>query len=173
MSIAIPRQTIPNSLPISQTPIPLEDDPSYPEEQKNINSFWDPKEYLDVLEHYTEDNLVPKDVKESNWAVFGKALINTFLETQDTALIDLWNNILRIDQLMLKPAHALTNEEIKELDQMQLYFYLTAKRAIGTDKQKINERVLQVTQIGQRISSTSQQQLKQGGGFFSKIGRMF
>ncbi len=111
------------------------------------------KEFLDVLKHYAEDDAIPKSVKESKWSIFGKGLSLTFLEEKDLPMIDMFNNILRIDTLMNQPAHKLTFEESHQLDQTQLYFFLQAKRAIGTSQGKVNERTLQVTQIGQQIST--------------------
>ncbi len=110
------------------------------------------KEYLDVLKHYAEDKSIPEEVSSSKWAIFGKGLPLTFLEEKDLPIIDMFNQVLRIDALMNQPAHRLTFEQSHQLDQIQLYFYLQAKRAIGTNHGKINERTLQVTQIGQTIS---------------------
>lgn len=111
------------------------------------------KEFLEVLKHYAEDGSIPPHVKNSKWAIFGKGLSLTFLEEKDLPIIDMFNQILRIDVLMNQPAHLLTFEETHQLDQTQLYFYLQAKRAIGTTQGKVNERTLQVTQIGQSIST--------------------
>ena len=113
------------------------------------------KEYLDVLKHYAEDESIPDNVKSSKWAIFGKGLSLTFLEEKDLPIIDMFNQILRIDVLMNQPAHMLTFEQTHQLDQTQLYFYLQAKRAIGTNQGKVNERTLQVTQIGQQISTST------------------
>lgn len=113
------------------------------------------KQHLEVLKHYTEDEHIPKDIKTSRWGIFGKGLQLTFLEEKDLPMIDMFNNILRINALTNKPAHKLTFEETNGLDQTQLYFYLQAKRAIGTNQGKVNERTLQVTQIGQQISTNT------------------
>ena len=110
------------------------------------------KQYLDVLKHYAEDSTIPEEVTKSKWSIFGKGLSLTFLEEKDLPIIDMFNQVLRIDALMNQPAHRLTFEQSHQLDQIQLYFFLQAKRAIGTNHGKINERTLQVTQIGQTIS---------------------
>ena len=131
------------------------------------------KEFLDVLKHYAEDETIPKEVKDSKWSIFGKGLSLTFLEEKDLPMIDMFNNILRIDTLMNQPAHKLTFEESHQLDQTQLYFYLQAKRAIGTSQGKVNERTLQVTQIGQQISTqTMNTQQQQRRGILSKVRGM-
>ncbi len=111
------------------------------------------KEYLDVLKHYSEDDSIPKEVTASKWSIFGKGLPLTFLEERDLPIIDMFNNILRINSLMNQPAHRISFEETNQLDQTQLYFYIQAKRAIGSTRGKMNERTLQVTQIGQTIST--------------------
>ena len=131
------------------------------------------KEFLDVLKHYAEDDTIPKEVKDSKWAIFGKGLTLTFLEEKDLPIIDMFNQILRIDVLMNQPAHMLTFEQTHQLDQTQLYFYLQAKRAIGTNQGKINERTLQVTQIGQQISTqTMNTQQQQRRGILAKVRGM-
>ncbi|KKK87800.1 hypothetical protein LCGC14_2749630 [marine sediment metagenome] len=111
------------------------------------------KEYLDVLKHYSQDESIPEEVTKSRWAIFGKGLSLTFLDEKDLPIIDMFNNILRINSLINQPAHRISFEETNQLDQTQLYFYLQAKRAIGTNQGKVNERTLQVTQIGQSIST--------------------
>lgn len=130
------------------------------------------KEYLDVLKHYTEDDKIPKDVTSSKWAIFGKALQLTFLEEKDLPIIDMFNQVLRIDALMNQPAHKLTFEESHQLDQTQLYFYLQAKRAIGTNHGKINERTLQVTQIGQTISHQTMSTQAPKANMLGKLRKM-
>ena len=131
------------------------------------------KEFLDVLKHYTEDDTIPKEVKASKWSIFGKGLSLTFLEEKDLSMIDMFTNILRIDALMNQPPHKLTFEETHQLDQTQLYFYLQAKRAIGTNQGKVNERTLQVTQIGQTINTSTMNGPQQPRrGILSKVRGM-
>jgi len=131
------------------------------------------KEFLDVLKHYTEDDTIPAKTKASEWAIFGKGLQLTFMEEKDLPIIDMFNNVLRIDALMNQPAHQLTFEESHQLDQIQLYFYLQAKRAIGTNQSKINERTLQVTQIGQTINTQTLNTQQRQRNILSKLRGMF
>jgi len=145
-----------------------EAEPERQETQKR--NIWDNKEYLEFVKHYAEDDNIPQSVKGSKWSIFGKALTYTFLEERDLPLIDIFSNILRIDSLITQPAHKITFDEVHKLDQSQFYMFLTAKRAIGTDREKMNERTLQNTQIGQNISSQSGQR-PTGGGFFSRLRR--
>ncbi len=130
------------------------------------------KQYLDVLKHYTEDKTIPDEVTKSKWAIFGKGLSLTFLEEKDLPIIDMFNQVLRIDALMNQPAHKLTFEESHQLDQTQLYFYLQAKRAIGTNHGKINERTLQVTQIGQSISHQTMSTQTPRASMLGKLRKM-
>lgn len=139
------------------------------EPQKQVQSIWDTKEYLEFVKHYSEDEVIPKSIKESKWGIFGKALTYTFLEERDLGLIDMFSNILRIDSLVVQPAHKITFEEVHALDQSQFYMYLTAKRAIGTNREKMNERTLQNTQIAQTIASQIGVVKKAGGGWFSRL----
>ncbi len=126
------------------------------------------KEYLEVLKHYTEDDTIPDAVKKSRWAIFGKNIALTFLEEKDLPVIDMYSHILRIDALMGQPQHKMTFEQSHILDQEQMFLYTQAKRAIGTHQGKVNERTLQVTQIGQQISTqTVGQQSK--GSMFQKL----
>ena len=87
-------------------------------------------------------------------------------------IIDIFNNVLRIDALMSQPAHQLTFEQSHQLDQIQLYFFLQAKRAIGTTQHKVNERTLQVTQIGQTISTQTMNTPSKSGNMMAKLRGM-
>lgn len=135
-------------------------------------SVWNQKEFLEFVKHYSEDKTIPDTVKTSAWGIYGKALQYTFLEESDLPLVDDFNNILRIDSLISKPAHMINFSQVSQLDQTQLYFWLTAKRAIGTNREKMNERTLQNTQISQAISSQAISQPKRSGGFMSKLRGM-
>ena len=117
--------------------------------------IWEEKNHLDIVQHYSEDKLVPKDIRERQWSVFGKAFINTFLEEDDLSLININFEILKINELMGSPPHLLTFQQI---DKMGLHMFLTAKRAIGAKQGKINERTLQNTQISQSIGTQTMNQ---------------
>ena len=131
------------------------------------------KQFLDVIKHYTEDDMVPEKVKKSQWSIFGRTLSLTFLEENDLPIIDMFTNILRIDTLTSQPAHRLTFEQTHQMDQTQLFFYIQAKRAIGSNKGKMNERTLQVTQIGQNISTQTMNNAPRPKNVWSKISGMF
>src|SRR3990167_9273633 len=128
-----------------------------PEEEKTQElpkqTIWDTKEYLEFVKHYAEDDNIPKAIRTSKWGIFGKALTYTFLDERDLPMIDIFSNILRIDALIAQPAHKVTFGEVHILDQSQFYLFLTAKRAIGTNREKMNERTLQNTQIAQTIAT--------------------
>src|SRR3990167_4325568 len=64
------------------------------------NSVWDQKEYLEFVKHYSDDETIPKEIKESNWGIYGKALTYTFLDKEDIPLIDIFSNLLRLDALI-------------------------------------------------------------------------
>ena len=131
------------------------------------------KDFLEVLKHYTEDEMIPDTVTKSKWSIFGKGLQLTFLEEKDLPLIDMFNNVLRIDTLMSQPPHMLTFEHSQEMDQTQLYFYLQAKRAIGTNQGKVNERTLQVTQISQAISTQAISGQQKQGNMMARLRALF
>lgn len=136
-------------------------------------SIWDTKEYLEFVKHYSQDENIPQEVKTSKWGIFGKALIYTFLEEKDLLIVDYFSNMLRIDALITQPPHKITFEEVHGLDQSQFYLYLSAKRAIGTNREKMNERTLQNTQIMQSIAAQTTGIKRQGGGFFSRLRSVF
>ncbi len=127
------------------------------------------KEYLEVLKHYTEDENIPLEVKTSRWSIFGKSLALTFLEEKDMPIIDMFSHILRIDALMSQPAHKSTFEQSHILDQEQFFLFTRAKSAIGTHQGKVNERTLQVTQIGQTISTQTVGGQQKAGSMFQKL----
>ena len=117
---------------------------------KNI---WEDKQHLDIIRHYSTDELVPKDLEKRQWSVFGKSFVNTFLEENDMPMININFEILKINELMSKPPHLLTFQQVAEIYKMGLHMFLTARRAIGAKQGKMNERILQNTQISQSIGS--------------------
>ena len=140
---------------------PTQPQPGYvdPYSQAQALNLYNQKEYLDVLKHYTEDDTIPQKIKEQNWAIFSRSLPLTFLDEKDLPLIDIFSNIFRINELMNKPPHKIDFESTANFDQSTFHLWTQAKRAIGTAKNRMNERTLQVTQIGQSISTqTSVQQ---------------
>ena len=136
-------------------------------------NFLNQKDFLEVLKHYAEDDTIPKETKTDKWSIFGKGLSLTFLEEKDLIMVDLFSNILRMDTLMGTPAHKLTFEHSHQMDQTQLYFFLQAKRAIGTNQGKVNERTLQVTQIAQNISAQTVSGPQKQGNMMAKLRSMF
>lgn len=135
----------------------------------------DAKAHLGMLEHYGIDETIPKEVRESKWAIFSKSLTYTFLDEKDLPMIDIHSQILKVNTLTSMPPHLLTYAKVDEINQMETYMYFTAKRAMGTNINKQNERTLQVTQIGQSIST--QANAPQGkpmsvSGFMSKVRRL-
>ncbi len=141
--------------------------------QMPAQNFLTQKDFLEVLKHYAEDETIPDDVKTSKWAIFGKALSLTFLEERDLPLIDMYTNVLRIDSLMSQPSHMLTFEQTHQMDQTQLYFYLQAKRAIGTNQGKVNERTLQVTQIAQSINTQTGSGQQKQSNMMARLRSLF
>lgn len=131
------------------------------------------KDFLEVLKHYTEDDMIPKEVTTSKWSIFGKGLQLTFLEEKDLPIIDVFNNVLRIDTLMSMPSHLLTFEHSHQMDQTQLYMFIQAKRAIGTTQGKVNERTLQVTQIAQSINTQSISGQQKSSNMMAKLRSIF
>ena len=141
--------------------------------QAPAQNLFNQKDFLEVLKHYTEDDMIPKEVTESKWSIFGKGLQLTFLEEKDLPIIDLFNNVLRMDTLMSQPAHKLTFEHSHQMDQTQLYFFIQAKRAIGTNQGKINERTLQVTQIAQSINTQAVSGQQKSSNMMAKLRSIF
>lgn len=116
-------------------------------------SIWEDKQHLDIIKHYSQDDIVPRGLQNRQWSVFGKAFINTFLEETDMPMININFEILKINELMSKPPHLLTFQQVAEIDKMGLHMFLTARRAIGAKQGKMNERILQNTQISQAIGT--------------------
>lgn len=154
-------------------PIQFQDYEEPPRQEMPRQSIWDTKEYLEFVKHYSQDEHIPEEIKKSKWGIFGKALIYTFLEEKDLYVVDLFSNILRIDALITQPAHKITFNEVHGLDQSQFYMYLSAKRAIGSNREKMNERTLQNTQIAQSIATQTAIARKSGGGLLSRFRNAF
>ena len=132
-------------------------------------SIWDEKQHLDIIKHYSEEENIPEELEKRQWAIFNKNFTNTFLEENDLPMISINLEILKINELMSKPAHLQTFKEINELDKMTLHTYFKTKRAIGTNKNKINERTLQNTQISQAIGTQTVNQGEQKKKIFGLI----
>ena len=116
-------------------------------------SIWDEKQHLDIVRHYSDEENIPPELEKRQWSIFNKNFTNTFLEELDLTMIGINLEHLKIKELMSKPACLLTFKEINELDKMVFHAFLKAKRAIGTNKGKMNERTLQNTQISQSIGT--------------------
>lgn len=130
-----------------------EDDMPFGQGRPDERNMWEDKQHLDIVKHYSEDELVPEDIRKRQWAVFGKAFVNTFLEEMDLPMININFELLKINEMTSKPAHLLTFKEVNELDKMSLHMFLTAKRAIGSKTTTMNERILQNTMIQQNIGT--------------------
>jgi len=145
------------------------------EEAQDANMWNNKEDVLQMLKHYSENDGIPAELKKSNWALLdNKNLLYSFLNENDIIMIDLIGNINRIDQLMKRPAHKITFQNTHDLDQIQINTYFSAKRAIGTRQQLMNERTLENTQILQRLSaSQSDISLPKRGGIKAKLGRAF
>lgn len=151
-----------------------EDNQELIQPQQKQQSIWDTKEYLEFVKHYSEDETIPTQIKGTRWGIFGKALIYTFLDDKDLIMVDYYSKILRCDSLMEQPPHKISWVESGNLDQQEFYMYLSAKRAIGTNREKMNERTLQNTQIMQSIAAqTTGIKRQSGGGFFSRLKNVF
>lgn len=129
-----------------------EDQDQNTEEEKKHNA-WDEKQHLDVLEHYSGEDIIPKKLKKAEWQFFTKAATNTFLEKEDLMVIDAHFQIFKARNLQSRPSFDISNADIEDLDRIQYHMFINIKRAIGIDKNKINERVLQNMQILQSIST--------------------
>lgn len=116
-------------------------------------SIWEEKQHLDIIKHYSDESDIPIELQKRQWSIFNKNFTNTFLEEQDMVMVGINLEHLKIKELMSKPAYLLTFKEINELDKMVFHAFLKAKRAIGTNKDKMNERTLQNTQISQSIGT--------------------
>lgn len=128
----------------------------YPGNEEIEKNIWEEKQHLDILKHYSEDSLIPKELSSRQWSIFGKGFINTFLEEKDMPMIDINLQLLRIGELSSKPAHLLTQKVVNDLSKMDHYAFIAAKRAIGAKQGTMNERILQNTQISQSISNNEE-----------------
>ncbi len=132
---------------------------------KSMYSTPDP---LSVVKHYAEEHagIVPATAKDRAWPVFTRALPYSFLTDVDLEILDIQRHIHRIDNLISKPPYEITHEDIRQENLIDMFTMIQAKRAVGFPSTRINERMAQVTQIGQRINTgmpTSGQARKRGG----------
>ena len=115
-------------------------------------NIWDNKDHLEVIKHYTDEEGIPLEIREKNWAIFSKAASLTFLDEDDLPMIEMETQIAKLSQMIATPPHLLTFGELENLDQVTVHARNVAKRAVGMKKDKINERISQVTQVVQSIS---------------------
>jgi len=134
----------------------------YPE-QKSIP--WDDKQHLDVLKHYSEEEIIPKEIRDKEWQFFTRAVTNTFLEKEDLGILEDYYQIIKADTLSSIPSSEITFEDISNLDKLMFHTFISGKRAIGIEKTKINERVLQNMQIMQSISTNAGLKLQKRNKF--------
>lgn len=117
------------------------------------SGIWNDKQHLDLNKHYVTEDHIHQDIKKKHWSVFSKSMILNFFDDKDLYMLDLDLNILKVNELMSMPPHLLSPAKVDELNKVEHYAYLAAKRSVGMSSGKVNERLLEQMQINQNISS--------------------
>ena len=115
-------------------------------------NIWDNKDHLEVIKHYTDEEGIPQEIREKNWAIFSKAASLTFLDETDLPMVEMETQISKLSQMISTPPYLLTFGEMENLDQVSVHARNVAKRAVGMKRDRTNERMAQVTQVVQSIS---------------------
>lgn len=134
------------------------------EEQRN---------HLEILKHYTsvDQKAIPPDFFKANWAVFSKEFALSFLHESDIPFLDLQMMIVKLSTQMSKPSYQMSWEDVQNTRQLDLYWLIQAKRAIGTKDGVFNERKAEITQINQRNSSSMVDSIRKRGGFLGLLDK--
>jgi hypothetical protein len=122
------------------------------------DNIWEDKQHLDIIKHYIEEPNIPQKIKEREWSITSRSMINNFFEEKDLPLLDCFLQIFKIEEMISKPAHLLTQAGVNEISKIEHYGYLAAKRSIGFKGDRVNERSLQNTQIHQSIGNSNTMQ---------------
>src|SRR3990167_6925631 len=137
-----------------------------------VRSIYDRPDDLSMVKHYTEEPGIPQMLKGRFWAFFTNALPFTFLEEQDLEILHARIQAARIGEIMRRPAHDTTFEQGGEWDQIETHADIQAKRAVGTNGYRINERAMHQSQFAQRISLGSQPRPGASGGIRGFLRRL-
>lgn len=147
------------------------------EQLKQAEDLFKPQDMVKLIKFYTEENL-PKSLdntkfKDKFWSVLGKSPILTFLDAEDEDFYDSTLRIAKLQFLMMYPAYKYSFDDQMELNQIRMYFKSAIKRAIGFDKNKINERTMEATSINQIVRSNTEGFSGMGKpGFLGKLKNM-
>jgi hypothetical protein len=138
------------------------------------DASWSNKEHMDILKHYTDTrDDVPDGLRRRKWGLFSKVLPLSFLQNSDLFTIDLFSSLSRLNSLMGKPSHRISFDDIDDLDQVDFFVFLNAKRAVGNPNPIYNERGMQATQMIFRQGVSASPVKKRGFGIRSAIGKFF
>jgi len=148
------------------------------------SNLFEAEDMTKLIKIYLEDD-VPENLKTSSpivkqfWAILGKSVKLTFLDQEDVMDFEFLFNQARYTLLMSMPSYKVTFDDLQQLDQIKLHYYASLKRAVGTNKQKLNERIILGSTINQSISSSQDSSTssvgigRQSGSFFNKLSKFF
>lgn len=131
-------------------------------------------DFLKMLKEYLEDNVPDSEEYRELaqfFAVTSKSAKLSFLNERDVETFMLKFEVCKLDYLMHKPPHAYTFLNQQMLDQLDMLFHFNVRRCVGTDKQVINERIAEVAQVVQTISSPQSGERKRPG-ILSRVAGM-
>ena len=147
------------------------------EQLKDSEDLFSQQDMVKLIRFYTEkdvpDNLAKKEPYKTFWAILGKAPILTFLKDEDEETYDSLFRLSKLKFLLSKPSYTYTFESQDAINQLRIYFKSAVKRAIGADKNRINERTMEQTQINQIMRTNLEGfNAPQKSGFLGKISKM-
>ena len=137
------------------------EDQNYPQEQDN--GLFSANNDLKVIQEYNREENMPSQVKQKFWALASKSIKLGFWDKEDFEILFLHNNIINMGEIMSKPRHGYTFENMQDANQMDLMLFADFKRGIGMEKYRINERTLQATSVTQSIQGGGAGNRKRGG----------
>jgi hypothetical protein len=150
-------------------------------QQENDRSLFENQDMVKIIKVYLEEN-VPVELKEKRiykefWAVLGKKIQLTFLDAEDKFDFEAMFVQAKMLYYMSIPKYETDFETIATMKQLEMYFIAAIRSAIGSRDNVFNERIVQASTIRQNINSNTERfgQMggSSGGGFFSKLGKLF
>ncbi|MHA1874037.1 MAG: hypothetical protein ACTSVB_07975 [Candidatus Heimdallarchaeaceae archaeon] len=127
-------------------------------------------EMLKITKELINDEPVEEKLADMLWAFKSKTMKLTFLNQNDTNVLNLLFEAEVCKMLRHLPKIEHTPELYEKLGQARVIALLNIKRAMGTnDRNKMNERTSLLTQIRQNISTP----IQQSSGHKGRLARLF
>lgn len=130
------------------------------EEQQAAAPLYEQGDMSKLVKTYLDENVPTRiqqhEVYREFWAMLGHTVKLSFLTHRDIdVFMDAFDDF-KYQYLMSRPVYETSDEELKIISQIRLYFQAAIRRAVGTDRHKFNERIILGGQIHQTVRSNTE-----------------